>query len=55
MTMAINPLHDKNLIITEIALLGRKNSAHLSSTIYLIAKESALSRLEKAKKVISEH
>ena len=38
-----------------IALLGRKNSPHLSSTIYLIAKESALSRLEKAKKVISEH
>lgn len=38
-----------------VALLGRKNSPHLSSTIYLIAKESALSRLEKAKKVISEH
>ena len=38
-----------------IALLGRKNSPHLSSTIYLIAKEIALSRLEKAKKVISEH
>ena len=37
-----------------VALLGRKNSPHLSSTIYLIAKESALSRLEKAKKVISE-
>ena len=38
-----------------VALLGRKNSPQLSSTIYLIAKESALSRLEKAKKVISEH
>ena len=38
-----------------VALLGRKNSPHLSSTIYLIAKEIALSRLEKAKKVISEH
>ena len=38
-----------------VALLGRKNSPHLSSTIYLIAKESALSRLEKAKKGISEH
>ena len=38
-----------------VALLGRRNSPHLSSTIYLIAKESALSRLEKAKKVISEH
>ena len=38
-----------------VALLGRKNSPHLSSTIYLIAKETALSRLEKAKKVISEH
>ena len=38
-----------------VALLGRKNSPHLSSTIYLIAKESALSRLEKAKKVISEY
>ena len=38
-----------------VALLGRKNSPHLSSTIYLIAKESVLSRLEKAKKVISEH
>ena len=38
-----------------LALLGRKNSPHLSSTIYLIVKESALSRLEKAKKVISEH
>ena len=38
-----------------VALLGRKNSPHLSSTICLIAKESALSRLEKAKKVISEH
>ena len=38
-----------------VALLGRKNSPHLSSTIYLIEKESALSRLEKAKKVISEH
>ncbi len=37
-----------------VALLGRKNSPHLSSTIYLIAKEIALSRLEKAKKVISE-
>ena len=38
-----------------VALLGRKNSPHLSLTIYLIAKEIALSRLEKAKKVISEH
>ena len=38
-----------------VALLGRRNSPHLSSTIYLIVKESALSRLEKAKKVISEH
>ena len=38
-----------------VALLGRKNSPHLSSTIYLIKKESALSRLEKAKNVISEH
>ena len=38
-----------------VALLGRRNSPHLSSTIYLIAKEIALSRLEKAKKVISEH
>ena len=37
-----------------VALLGRKNSPHLSSTIYLIAKEIALLRLEKAKKVISE-
>ena len=38
-----------------VALLGRRNSPHLSSTIYLIEKESALTRLEKAKKVISEH
>ena len=54
-------LEDLNLPMPKIglpirvALLGRKNSPHLSSTIYLIAKESALSRLEKAKKVISEH
>ena len=38
-----------------VALLGRRNSPPLSSTIYLIEKESALSRLEKAKKVISEY
>ena len=54
-------LEDLNLPMPKIglpirvALLGRRNSPHLSSTIYLIAKESALSRLEKAKKVISEH
>ncbi len=54
-------LEDLNLPMPKIglpirvALLGRKNSPHLSSTIYLIAKEIALSRLEKAKKVISEH
>ena len=53
-------LEDLNLPMPKIglpirvALLGRRNSPHLSSTIYLIAKESALSRLEKAKKVISE-
>ena len=56
-----NALEDLNLPMPKIglpirvALLGRRNSPHLSSTIYLIAKESALSRLEKAKKVISEH
>ena len=54
-------LEDLNLPMPKIglpirvALLGRRNSPHLSSTIYLIAKESALSRLEKAKKVISEY
>ena len=54
-------LEDLNLPMPKIglpirvALLGRRNSPHLSSTIYLIEKESALSRLEKAKKVISEH
>ena len=54
-------LEDLNLPMPKIglpirvALLGRKNSPHLSSTIYIIAKEIALSRLEKAKKVISEH
>ena len=54
-------LEDLNLPMPKIglpirvALLGRRNSPHLSSTIYLIAKEIALSRLEKAKKVISEH
>ena len=56
-----NALEDLNLPMPKIglpirvALLGRRNSPHPSSTIYLIAKESALSRLEKAKKVISEH
>lgn len=38
-----------------VALIGRKNSPHLNSTIYLIEKETALTRLEKAKKIISEH